>query len=390
MCALRFGPSWRLSVAPPVAGSKTLTSAGSFLLAYTIGSMTLSPVLVTKETRLEKSRTSSVYRRRLSSCFSVFLHWVNSFATSLSWDLSPSSADEALARFVQYCHDSSRPIWIARHAILGAQTFYRGLKGQLTRSWNAIRSWQFETPLASRVPLPLEVLHAMFASALSLASSYPHAAHLLISFAVLIRVGFFALLRPGELLKLRVGDILFPSVMEGAGIAVLAIRDAKNRLYMGRYQFATLKDFPTVQWLRWLCKHLPSTCKLWPSSGVKFRNIFNWVVSSLDLQRFRFSPAGLRSGGTTHCFLSGVSVDNLKFAGRWATERTLNVYIQEAMAQLIWISLTEDERQMLQYIWIKTDIQWQTPPNTTWLAFFSRRRCRGTTKTVQLQSAWRL
>ena len=100
---------------------------------------------------------------------------------------------------------------------------------------------------------------------------------------------------------------------------------------MGRSQFAVCYDGPTARWAKWWVAGLRPDRRLWTAPAPLFRALLRSVLSRAHLSHLRLSPASLRPGGITERFISGVSVARLRFAGRWASEASLGVYIQEAL-----------------------------------------------------------
>jgi hypothetical protein len=213
----------------------------------------------------------------------------------------------------------------------------------------------------------------LFAVALSWSFDDPRLAHLLVPFAVLIRVGFFCLLRPGELTSLLAGDVMISFALDKCKQAIIAIRDPKTRNFMGRAQFALLNDDCTIKWLEWLLTSVPATMKLWPSNTATFRSIFNRVLARANIT-LGFSPASLRAGGATHMILEGYELGRLMFLGRWRTSTTLSSYIQEAMTQLVWAQLGASVSDMVIAAVAQSSSFWSTPPLKPWSLLFSRAR----------------
>ena len=58
-------------------------------------------------------------------------------------------------------------------------------------------------------------------------------------------------------------------------------------------------------------------------------------MKELKLGDCKFTPASLRPGGATMYYSAGVSISTLRFMGRWSVERSLEHYIQLAMAAQI-------------------------------------------------------
>jgi hypothetical protein len=150
------------------------------------------------------------------------------------------------------------------------------------------------------------------------------------------------LLRPGEILSAHVGDLMF-----GEDALVVALRDPKTKTWMGRAQFATVRDGPTIAWMRWFLQGQPPGYPLWPGSPALFRKLVRCLLAKAGLERCGFTPASCRPGGATHYFLKGIAVEQLQFMGRWRAVATLRSYVQEAMAVLVWQQLPEAEVQRI-------------------------------------------
>ena len=63
------------------------------------------------------------------------------------------------------------------------------------------------------------------------------------------------------------------------------------------------------------------------------------ALEALELSSSGFTPGGLRAGGTTFLFISGVEVARIRIMGRWKVMETLDHYVQEATASLARIRL---------------------------------------------------
>ena len=155
---------------------------------------------------------------------------------------------------------------------------------------------------------------------------------------------------------------------------MICINNPKNRQFMGKVQFTMIRDMATQRWLAWALGDLPPGCKVWPSSQPTFSRIFKTVLKALNLERLRLSPGSLRPGGTTHGFRLGVPVANLKHAGRWASESSLAVYIQECMAHLVHNSLSAADVSALQCLEASLPAFWDRPPSAPWQTLFLRAR----------------
>ena len=283
-------------------------------------------------------------------------------------------AAHVLCEHVQWLRDSGRNIGNACHAVLAAQTISRPLRGHISRAWDCIKSWQLQVPLRSRVPMPFLILQGFFCMSIALALSAVSTSDILghFAFALLTRIGHHCLLRPGEMMKLVVGDVRLPAGDHEPEVAVIRLRDPKNRASLGRFQFCIIRDVALVRWLSWFIRECPADMRLWPGDSRRYTLHFRRVLSKLGISRLPLTPGCLRPGGATLAYLEGASVSDLKYRGRWRVESSLEVYIQEAMSHLCICELTRDEHVAFSSLLSQGVAQWQGPPEAPWSRFFSR------------------
>ena len=318
---------------------------------------------------LESATKSEAYKHRLAQGWQLVLSWLTLHTIDFdTWTDDLARANLILVNFVQDMFNSRKPIWIVRHAILSAQTHWFHLRHHIPRPWDAIRSWQLTIKKGNRVPCPLILVRAIFGLGLSVALECKNLGRFILPLIVLVRLGFWCMLRPGEIVLLTVGDVLFHN-----DVAVIAIRNPKNKRFFGRSQFVVLRDVQTVAWLRWLCSGLPSSIKLFPSNAAVFRQFFKLMLDKLGAAHLGLTPASLRPGGCTHSFLEGVSIGQIRFMGRWASDNSLNCYIQEAMSILVIAQMSAQLHEYIVAIAAQSDFAWQQPPSVSWLYIFVRR-----------------
>ena len=223
--------------------------------------------------------------------------------------------------------------------------------------------------------MPLELLNAVFVYAWLAALENPLIASELITCVILARVGFLGLLRPVEIARLVREDVRLPTLASQSSVALLALRGPKNRRYMGRAQFSVLRDPAAVAWLAWLCEGLPPGAPLWPHTQAHFSKVFKGLLYRMGLQSLGLTAGSLRPGGTTSLFLEGFPVDYIKYLGRWKSEQSLAVYVQEAMAHLVWLRMSDDDNLFVQALIAAHPQVLRAPPqHTPWSQVFQRPR----------------
>jgi hypothetical protein len=343
-----------------------------------VASKVLSPLANSRQ--LEATRYGQQYRDRLAKAAVLFRRWVVWSALFLplggdAYDQDAVWVDDTLASFVQYCYDAKVAYTVAVHAVLYAQVARPRLRKCLSTAWSRLSSWRLERPVRLRVPMPLPILNAAFVYALHLGFTADVCrAALWIPLAVCLRIGYFGLLRPIEIDQLTRLHLALPSdAALGIGQRlVCTLIDPKNRLSAGRMQFAIVDDSCTLAWAAWLLRSVPSSWRLFPGTQASFAALFRELFERMRLGHLGFTPASLRAGGATNMFLEGVSIDRLKFQGRWRALGTLEHYIQEAVSCLILCRLEPNEAACVTRLNLFfANGTW--PPAEHWHAYFSRR-----------------
>ena len=157
--------------------------------------------------------------------------------------------------------------------MLAVQSRYRHYRGKIPRAWDCVSAWELQRPLRSRVPISLEVVRFLFASACSWALEEKSQGCMLFSLAIFLLLGYHGMMRPGELLNLKVEDL--SSSHTGAPLSLaIAIRTPQIRKHGGRHQFVLIEDRHAIAWAEWLVQSIPTFVEIWPSSPARFRSLF--------------------------------------------------------------------------------------------------------------------
>ena len=228
-----------------------------------------------KGSRLEAAATTQVYRDRLDKAYDCFIGFLTESSIDRSILECGRDCDAAFVDFITHAKDQGQKPWIVRHALVAVQGLHD--VGTLERGWRALDGWEMERPRAFRVPLPFPLFRAMFLFALNCAMIAWSASerYMWMSFAVLLRLGYFGLLRGCEIVRLRVCDICFTeSLSSSASVLVVSIIGAKNWRSFGQHQMCTVSDEGTVSWCAWLCAQLRSVERLWIGTYQEFKDCF--------------------------------------------------------------------------------------------------------------------
>ena len=248
-------------------------------------------------------------------------------------------ADRLLSEYVMSRHQSGKASQrsLVKHALLGCQHLSPKLKGHLTCAWENMRTWeeQASTRLRPPLPVPLWVMLVGLARGHGWVSSNADTRHEWFIFALLLEVGLLCLLRPGEICKLRHTDFAMPGELSmGSGQAAVRVTSPKNRRQFGGQQFVSLSHPNVIAWLNLLLVEGKDD-KVWTRRPAHFSKLFRQLISELKLEGCKFTPGSLRPGGATMFFNEGTPIPTLRFLGRWTVEKSLEHYIQQAVATQI-------------------------------------------------------
>lgn len=168
------------------------------------------------------------------------------------------------------------------------------------------------------------------------------------SFGVSLLVGFYSMLRTGEILSLRSS-----SMMSGPKDkqVVISLGFTKAGKRQGAAESVILGYQPAVQLTkRW--KPLVNPSASFVSSSAKWRALFNERLSGLQLEKYQFRPYSLRRGGATFWFSKHQNLDKLLIQGRWASQKTARIYLNEGLAMLTSMDLLSSHPSLKPYLHI--------------------------------------
>lgn len=251
----------------------------------------------------------------------------------------PKTADAVLGEYVMQRFNEKVKSGLSKvkHALLGLQHVYPRLRGKLVTAWSNLKTWEEQRVSKLRPPLPVPIWTFALGLARAHAKVEKHSseARLWEIFSVLLEVGLLCMLRPGELLRLTHLDVSLPgSFVMSRKHAALRVTSPKNRRQFGEHQFVLLKNQNTIAWLERI--HVEGLSEtIWPISMRAFGVRFRQLMHELGVEALRFSPASLRPGGATLYYHQGVPINTLRFMGRWTAEKSLEHYIQLAVATQI-------------------------------------------------------
>ena len=284
--------------------------------------------LGTLRSLLIKPTTVDRYRK----AFESFLRFLTTQKLSLS--LSRASLDRQLEDYIEHLWHEGEGIALAGDTISAIQHYQPSCKRNLPGAWRLLKAWQLRELPARAPPFTLTTLHVLLGYMLQ---SHPQ-------LALGIHVAFRCLLRTGELLALQARDIV---ITPKSPTAVLYLGLTKTGARNPHAGTVSLQDTTLVRQLSKWKKSTKPDSYLIPVSSSHFRSVFKAALDATSLSSFKFKPYSLRRGGATDLWLTSRNYSLVAHTGRWSSERTLKVYIQDSIALLTELTFTPtpDQRQ---------------------------------------------
>ena len=271
-------------------------------------------------------RTRVRYEHAMQRFFE-FLRW-NKIALPSRWD----EADSVASSYVEELWEEGDSRSLAQDTISALQHFEPQLKRKMLRSWRLLKAWQKHEIPTRAPPFTLTTL-SVLAGWLQTRCA---------ELALAVCVGFHALLRSGELCQLRNRNIICSEdlVILQLGQTKMAVRNAGVESASFRHQKISimLRAWKAVNSDEALLVNMsPSLFRQWFSRG----------LSETGLISLPYKPYSLRRGGATQVFLETQSYAAVCQRGRWASERTSRIYIQDSISLLTDIpkALTSVQRE---------------------------------------------
>ena len=103
-----------------------------------------------------------------------------------------------------------------------------------------------------------------------------------------------------------------------------------------------MEDVTLVQVLRHLLKLVPSSGPIVGSSE-KFRSEIRRALVAVGVEHLGFASRSIRRGGATHDFRCHGSYHIAADRGRWRSVETCRIYIADAVATVVLISLSKKQ-----------------------------------------------
>ncbi len=139
----------------------------------------------------------------------------------------------------------------------------------------------------------------------------------------------------GEACRLRRADIMLPGDANWhVQVGMVVIRAPKAARSAGRIQHVVVTGPFVLMMAQWAWSGWAPMRPLTSFQLKDFSRWFQQVLTAIGLPPLRYTPAGLRAGGCTHAYLSGSSVEQHLWRGRWAAAASLRHFVQKSASVL--------------------------------------------------------
>ena len=284
--------------------------------------------------------------------FSVFLAWMSDKGFDYDGIFCVSPYDlERINRIVcDYGRElfaAGKPYFHYSETINSITTRRPLLRRSLGVAWDLAFLWGSHEPAEHHVAVPHQVLLAILSVCLLWGW---------VREAACFSLTFGALLRPGEVVAASRADLLLPSDVNGTiKHVLLRIREPKTRLRAARHQVGKMEQPDLVTLVQLGFGSLKKHEKLWPLSAATLRHRLDRILQRLCLPWKETSGpkpitlASFRAGGATWLISQCESSEIVRRRGRWCSLRTMEIYIQEVMAETYINDISEEARTKVLY-----------------------------------------
>ena len=269
-------------------------------------------------------------RKRYDKAVDHFLGFLRKEGIALPTD--KKRLDPLVCDYLEHLWATGQGRGLACDTLAHLQDLQPGLRTHMPAAWRLLKTWQTNEIPNRAPPLPEHLVHAMAGWAIF---------NGWISFAVSLLLGFYTMLRTGEILGVVSSHV---ELGTGTGQALVNLGFTKGGKRHGAAESVVLGYEPVVKVLKaWKQAGSPST-RLTPSPP-KWRALFNSCLEGLQIQDMGFRPYSLRRGGATFWFQKHQNLDRILVQGRWHTQKSARIYLNEGLAVLSQLKLpTSDAR----------------------------------------------
>ena len=235
--------------------------------------------------------------------------------------------DELVGAYVQHLFAGRKTKSEALAMACAVQHRFPGLRSHLPASWRMLKAWSFQEPGQCRRPWPPQLALAL----IGLANLQGCSA---IGFCLALMS--HCLLRPAEATILRRRDLNVGDSMKWLSrpMGVVTLGFPKTRRTGPRIQHVTIDNSLLLTDLNvWLKRFSPDVA-LFPSYSTLSRLIKAWLAALLCNEGAAYTLGGPRAGGAIYFYMETDNPALVQRRSRWASQRSLDHYVQTAAAVL--------------------------------------------------------
>ena len=267
---------------------------------------------------------------RYTHAFRLFLQYLAHQRAQLA--STRQQLDHQVEDYLEHLWEEGESLSLAGDTLSGIQHFQPDCKRHLPGGWRLFKAWQLRELPARAPPFTLPTLQVLL-GCVHIQSP---------QVALALYLTFRCLLRTGELLALQAKDIVIPPKSASAVLYLGLTKTGQRNPHAGTVTFT---DLALAHRLRWWKSTVAPHTPLVPWPPAKFRAKFKAALQEAGLASFLFKPYSLRRGGATDLWLTTHNYSLVSHTGRWASERTLRVYIQDSIALLTDLTFTPTAKQ---------------------------------------------
>ena len=258
-------------------------------------------------------------RRRYNLATDAFLQFLKD--EQLVLPKQRNLVDPILCDYLEHLWASGAGRGQACDTLAGLQDMQPNLRNHLPGAWRLLKTWSINEIPCRAPPLPEHLVQAMAGWAFLKGHN---------SFAISLLIGFYSMLRTGEVLGLCNNHMLSDARDSQILISLGLTKGGKRH---GAAESVVLGYEPVVLLVqRW--KSIAKTCSPLVPSAPKWRALFNECLEALGISDHQFRPYSLRRGGATFWFSRHQSLDRILVQGRWHTQKSARLYLNEGLAVL--------------------------------------------------------
>ncbi len=314
--------------------------------------------------------------------FSAFSNWM--LENNLDYDgifcSSPYDLDRInriLTDYGRALFEAGKPYYHYSETLNSITTRRPLLRRSIGVAWDLAFMWGSHEPAEHHVAVP----HQILLSILSVCILWGWLRE-----AACFSLAFGALLRIGEVVGASRNDLLLPGDLNHTvKHALLKIREPKTRHRAARHQVGKMEQPDLILVAQLGFGSLKKHEKLWPFTAATLRNRLDRILLRLSLPCKSvevpkpLTLASFRAGGATWLISQSESSELVRRRGRWRSLRTMEIYIQEVMAETYMNDISEESRtkvftassHFLELLQKACSFRKNHLPPTSWVFLFS-------------------